>query len=262
MAGIKELYGVLKGKVSRYDEADARTNPYKPHVYIYVNSNNEEYRIAVNTKSHTEKPVIINGKHVSNDLLYIADPNFKADQITNLQKLEEGFYPIKYHNKFVYSELDYPSNIPVDFPKSYYNPKDIAVDFVRGKLFNPCKMVVMPSNKIGADNDLADFFQKHIENNAIKNKATIYVYGGHFINSKGLHEVHMNQGSIGPHKDSNGIYQDGCILLQYPNGHWEAIFLAFQSQSWITNDTTGNSIKNSFVYDHKTGKNICHINIP
>lgn len=260
MAGIKDLYGVLKGKVIRYEEGDAKTDPDKPHVYIYVNFNDKEYKVAVNTKSYTKKPIIINDKKVPNDLLYIANPNFCAEQITNLQKLTYGFFPIKYHNKFVYDRLDYPSNIPVDFPEVEYNPEYIAVDFVRSKLFDPCQMKIMPSNKIGHDNDLADFFQKHIENNAIKNNATIYVYGGHFNNGEGIHEVHMNQGSIGQYEKSNGVYQDGCIFLEYPDKHWEAIFLAFQSQTWKTNDETGKSEGNSFIYDHKTGKNICDIN--
>lgn len=260
MAGIKDLYGVLKGKVSGYDEGDARTDPDKPHVYIYVEANNIEYKIAVNTKSYTRTPIIIDGNKVPNDLLYIADSNFDSKQITHLQTLKNGFFPIKYQNKFISDKSHYPRNITVDFPNSQYNPKDIAVDFVRSKLFNPCEMNIIPSNKIGPGNDLADFFQEHIGDSAIKNHATIYVYGGHFNDSKGVHEVHMNQGSIGEYEHSNGVYQDGCILLEYPDEHWEAIFLAFQSQTWSTNDVTGDSEGESFIYDHKTGKNICNIN--
>ncbi|MBP2632525.1 MAG: hypothetical protein H6Q70_3153 [Firmicutes bacterium] len=69
----------------------------------------------------------------------------------------------------------------------------------------------------------------------------------------------MNQGSIGPYKDSNGVYQDGCILLEYPDNHWEAVFLAFQSQTWDTNNETGNLESESFIYDHVSGENICKI---
>lgn len=259
MAGINDLYGVLKGKVSGYDEADARTDKNSPHVYIFVKSNNVSYKIAVNTKSAPRNPIVIDGKKVPNDLLYIADSKFNATQITNLQNLDEGFFPIKYKNKFVYDRSDYPRNIQVNFPTSKYNPEDIAVDFVRSKLFNPCSMTILPSNESGPDNDLADFFKEHIEDNAIKNHATIYVYGGHFSSGKGVHEVHMNQGSIGEFKESNGVYQDGCILLEYPDKHWEAIFLAFQSQSWATDDKTGDSIKDSFIYDFETKENICNI---
>ncbi|MDS0525197.1 YukJ family protein [Clostridium sp. SHJSY1] len=257
MSGIKELYGVLKGKVSRYDECDARINTIKPHVHIYVKVNNIEYDIAVNTKSAPRNPIIINGKKVENDLLYIANSKFNAKQITHLQNLKQGFYPIKYHNEFVFHRTDYPKKLHIKFPSSKYNPKDIAVDFIRSNLFNPCEMKVLPSTKIGPDNDLADFFQKQIGDKAIKKHAIIYVYGGHFNKGKGIHEVHMNQGSIGDYEFSNGVFQDGCILLQYPNNHWEGIFLAFQSQTWDTNDKTGNSEGESFIYDHESGESIC-----
>ncbi|MFD1910146.1 DUF2278 family protein [Paenibacillus rhizoplanae] len=35
----------------------------------------------------------------------------------------------------------------------------------------------------------------------------------------------------------NGTWQDGGVLIHFENEHrWVAIFLAFQSQSWCTND--------------------------
>ncbi|MBP2632524.1 MAG: hypothetical protein H6Q70_3152 [Firmicutes bacterium] len=159
MSGIKDLYGVLKGNVYKYNEGDARTDPHSPHVYIYVNANDIKYEIVVNTKSVSRTPIEIDGNEVPNDLLYIAERNFDAKLITNLQKLSDGFYPIKYHNKFVLDKSDYPRSIPVEFPSSQYNPKDIAIDFVRNRLFDPCKMTIMPSDEIGPDNDLADFFK-------------------------------------------------------------------------------------------------------
>lgn len=244
MSGIKDLYGVLKGKFIKYDEGDSRTDSDSPHIYLYIECNNKKYKIAVNTKSSGK--ITINNNKVPNDLLYIADSNFYAKQITNLQNLKPGFFPIKNHNKFVTNASD-------------YIPQQIAIDFIRTKLFNPCDMVIAPSYKSGDDNDLSDFFKKRIDTEICKKYANIYVYGGHFDNGLGMHEVHMNQGSIGGFEDSNGVYQDGCILLEYPIDHWEAIFLAFQSQSWCTDNKTGNSTKNCFVYNHKTNEKICDI---
>lgn len=244
MSGIKDLYGVLKGKVLKYDEGDSRTDFYSPHIYLYVECNNKKYKIAVNAKSSAK--IIINNNKVPNDLLYIADSNFNAEQITHLQELKQGFYPIKHHNEFVTTA-------------SGYKPQEIAVDFIRSNLFNPCDMIIVPSDKSGPDNDLADFFKNRIDTEECKKNANIYVYGGHFDTGLGLHEVHMNQGSIERFEDSNGVYQDGCILLEYPGDHWEAIFLAFQSQSWCTDDKTGMSTKKCFVYDHKTNEKICDI---
>jgi len=50
----------------------------------------------------------------------------------------------------------------------------------------------------------------------------------------------MNQGNKGNHEYENGVYQDGGLLIHYPpQNTWTAIFLAFQSQSWDTDDNTG-----------------------
>jgi uncharacterized protein YukJ len=52
----------------------------------------------------------------------------------------------------------------------------------------------------------------------------------------------MNQGNP-PHNHSNenGVWQDGAILMSLPaTSTWIAVFIAFQTSSWQTNDHTGN----------------------
>jgi uncharacterized protein YukJ len=46
----------------------------------------------------------------------------------------------------------------------------------------------------------------------------------------------MNQGNRGKYKKDNGIFQDGALIFSYPNADWLAVFLAFQSQSFKTDD--------------------------
>lgn len=249
MPGLSE-YGVLKGKVIGYSDLDARQDPHSPHVQIYVGCNGYKYQVQINVKS--SRKIHIHGIKLPNELLYLADHNFYADQITHLQSLRQGYYPIKRYNSFVEGNYD-------------YSPKDIAVDYIRSKLFNPCNMKIYKHNLSGSDNDLVDFLVKHIKDAQYKD-ATIYVYGEPFDNPLGMHDVHMNQGS-NPLvtsdkgrllKGSDGVYQDGCILLQYKS-HWEAIFLAFRSQSWCTDDVSGNKIKECHVYNHKTDELICDV---
>ena len=155
--------------------------------------------------------------------------------------------------------MDYPANLNINYPSHKYSLENIAIDFIRSKLFDPCEMIILPPDKSGDINDLSEFLRMHIGEKARSKKTTIYVFGGHYSDEKGIHEVHMNQGSIGEFACSNGVYQDGCILLEYLDGHWEGIFLAFQSQSWDTNDKTGTSESNSFIYDHTNGEKICKI---
>jgi uncharacterized protein YukJ len=244
-------YGVLKGKVTGYDESNSRHNFYSPHVYIYVKSNYDKYKVLVNVRS--SKNIYIKGMKVPNELLYIADSDFKSEQVTHLQQLEHGYYPIKKHNVFV---------------EEHYNgcePKDMAVDYVRCQLFDPCAMKIYKHNIPNPNNDLTDFLVNHLRK-AQSNDATIYIYGERFDNPLGMHDVHMNQGSNShtvhnngrPLNSSDGVYQDGCILLQYKN-HWEAIFLAFQSQSWCTDDVDGNKIEECYIFNHKTNSLICDI---
>ena len=54
----------------------------------------------------------------------------------------------------------------------------------------------------------------------------------------------MNQGSVGQHAGDNEVWQDGGLFLHFPDeDRWLAFFLAFQSQSFHTDDVTGNAIR-------------------
>jgi hypothetical protein len=55
----------------------------------------------------------------------------------------------------------------------------------------------------------------------------------------------MNQGNprAGGHAGDNGVWHDGGLLFWFPGAdRWVAVFLAFQSQSWHTDDRTGHPI--------------------
>ena len=52
----------------------------------------------------------------------------------------------------------------------------------------------------------------------------------------------MNQGNTGEFVRDDCVWQDGGLLLRFPDQHqWVAVFLAFQSQSWHTDDQTGHA---------------------
>jgi Uncharacterized conserved protein (DUF2278) len=53
----------------------------------------------------------------------------------------------------------------------------------------------------------------------------------------------MNQGNSQQFRGDDGVWQDGGLLVHYPvQDQWVAIFLAFQSQAWHTDDQTGYAI--------------------
>jgi uncharacterized protein YukJ len=88
---------------------------------------------------------------------------------------------------------------------------------------------------------------------AIQQSATIYAFGQsfsgagvnpffHFQPDQGCHDIHMNQGNPeGRHGNSNGTFQDGALFVQFSDGTWGAVFIAFQSQSFDTDDN-GNPV--------------------
>ena len=61
----------------------------------------------------------------------------------------------------------------------------------------------------------------------------------HFTPGRGLHDLHMNQGSPQPHARDDGVWLDGGLFVRFPGAATVAFFFAFQSQSWQTDDMTG-----------------------
>jgi uncharacterized protein YukJ len=92
-----------------------------PHFQVKV-SNHDKFRIAINAESQ-ESP--------SDDLNY-EDGNFDSPILKDLQALPVGF-----------QELD-------------SKPGGMALDFIRGNLFDPSKIRPLPYNIPGPDNHLSE----------------------------------------------------------------------------------------------------------
>ena len=188
------MYGVVVGKVIKtHDERNDNT----PHYYLTVDAGNSgEYTVPINVRSKD--------KHRP-DLLYYSDENYNAKAITILPTLESGFHEINYHSG---------------------EKADIAVDFIRSRLFDPKKMKIVRSNQTGPDNDLSDFINKYMKKAEGNPEAIIYAYGTHFTtNGKGVHNVHMNQGNTKYSPEENDIFHDGCVLIHFRDeDKWIAYF--------------------------------------
>ncbi|HDR7448968.1 MULTISPECIES: YukJ family protein [Bacillus] len=199
-------YGVLKGQVVGYTPPDDKDST--PHFTVNISdNNNHEYEIIINVKS----------KKSPSELLYYAGKNFHSEQITNLPNLNYGFTNITNNNR------------------------EIALDYIRGNLLDRCKLVPLPVTAPGDDNDLQDKFLNYMKTSENNPKVDIYAYGEKI--PPGIHDVHMNQGNVGSFRKDDGIWQDGGVLFHYKDANkWEAVFLAFQSQSWCTDDS-GHAIK-------------------
>jgi hypothetical protein len=64
-----------------------------------------------------------------------------------------------------------------------------------------------------------------------------------FLPGNGIHDIHMNQGNSARFVSDDGVFQDGGLLVHFPDQQeWTAVFLKFQSQAWHTDDRTGHRI--------------------
>ncbi|MER8184569.1 DUF2278 family protein [Kitasatospora sp. NPDC094015] len=135
-------------------------------------------------------------------------------------------------------------------------PGGTGPDFVRDALLARDAMRPLPPDLPGADNDLADLVDRQVLRALADTAATAYVFGQRwptephlpdkvfgFLPGNGVHDIHMNQGNDPGHRRDDGVHQDGFLLLHIPaESRWVALFLAFQSQSWHTDDRTGHAV--------------------
>jgi uncharacterized protein YukJ len=127
---------------------------------------------------------------------------------------------------------------------------DPAIDYIRSRandqpIVTLADMQLLP---LPTENNSTDLGNAVID---LLNQATsdpdglVYAFGGQYTDGTGIHETHMNQGNAThDHSDENGIWNDGALIFYLPaTNKWTAIFIAFQGQSWNTDDN-GNPITN------------------
>ena len=213
-------YGVLAGKAIAARRED---NEDTPHYQVEVRASGTHFRIAVNVRSNQHPP----------DLLYLIKEDFAHPILARLTSLPEGF-----------------TLLPPQ-------PAGTALDFIRGNLFDRSEMRLLPSHLPGPDNDLSDRIEHYVKRAIDEPSAMVYAFGQRwgpeqgvpdkvfdFKPGNGVHDIHMNQGNNAAYRADDGVWQDGGVVLHFPaSDQWVAVFLAFQSQAWHTDDATGHAIE-------------------
>ena len=212
-------YGVLKGSVvdaRRDDDSDT------PHYQVHVRADSTSYRVAVNVKS-TMSP---------SELLFLVDDRFRHPLTAGLPGLPPGF-----------TELQ-------------REPGSLALDFIRGNLFDRQRLLPLPHDLPGPDNDLSDRVEHYVARARGEPGSEVYAFGERwgpegdkrdkifgFLPGSGVHDIHMNQGNHPQFAQDDGVWQDGALVFRFPStDQWVAVFLAFQSQAWHTDDSTGHAV--------------------
>lgn len=209
-------YGVLKGTIIQGTPAPPSGNR-TAHYQAVVQAAGRDYTAAINVLSR-QKP---------SELLYLVGDQFRAEQLTHLQGLKDGVTIIDESNR-----------------------EDIALDYIRGGLFDPARMVALPYDADGPDNDLNEKVDTYLRRAIQDQTATIYVFGEMFPG--GVHDIHMNQGNVEKYRADDGIWQDGGMVIHFGReDKWQGLFLAFQSQSWCT-DAQGHRLRPVSECNHLT----------
>jgi uncharacterized protein YukJ len=215
-----ENYGVLKGRAIARRFGRGR----KPHYQTQVIAGDDDFRVSINIGSDSQ-PV---------DLRYLVDDQFNHPLTRRLGELPPGFTSLE------------------------RQPGGAALDYIRGNLVDPARLRVLPAVVPGPDNDLNERLDRFVQRVMADEEAWLFAFGSRwgperqrddyfgFRPGNGVHNVHMNQGNNERHRDEDGPWQDGGLVLQFPvTGEWIGIFLAFQSQTWHTDDRTGHRLRST-----------------
>ena len=211
-------YGVLKGKAIEVRLGAGQS----PHYQVRIIDDTIDYRIAVNVKSQLPP----------SDVEFVVIERFAHPVTAIVEALPRGFTTLR------------------------REPGSGALDFIRGNLFERTKMRPLPFSVPGFDNDLNEKLDRAMQRAVADEDAVVYAFGERwgpepttkdkyfgFLPGNGIHDIHMNQGNSGRFVGDDGVFQDGGLLIHFPDQHeWTAIFLKFQSQSWHTDDRTGHAI--------------------
>ena len=220
-------YGVLRGRVVA--TAEERNDHASPHYQILVMGDGLPWRVAVNVKS-SDKSGPGPDRSI---LLYRIVDDFRHPILETVKNFKDGFHPVA------------------------AGMENGGLDYVRGHLFDPKDMRLLPPDEPGDGNDLNDLIDAQVERAKDDPNAVIFAFGQSwgpenkpdqtfkFKPNRGVHDIHMNQGNpnSGGHAGDNGVWHDGGLMFWFPGAdRWVALFLAFQSQSWHTDDRTGDPL--------------------
>ena len=210
-------YGVLKGKAINKIIGQGSN----PHYEVHLIDNKTDYRIAINAKPDV----------APSELLYLIIEDFQHPVLNSLIHLETGFTALR------------------------SAPNRMALDFIRGNLFDARQMRPLPHNIPGSDNNFSDQLDAYIQRAICDEGASVYAFGEYggpdadkkdhyfgFLPGNGICNIHMNQGNTHEFVKEDGVWQDGGLLFHFPSiekvdvgvgaefwpEQWIAVFLAFQ----------------------------------
>jgi uncharacterized protein YukJ len=198
-------YGVLSGRPTSRKVQGPRGKP--PHLHIKLAGGGTVFDVAVNILSAD-----------GSEILYHVNHALTPPHPDDLLRLPEG-----------------RTLLPAGNP--------LALDYVRQGIVKREDMSPLSARDAGQltasdlHNEIDDLVARAIRDP----RSRFFAFGSEFPD--GIHDIHFNQGNpVGPDRGpdfsgDNGTFQDGALMAYFPDdGRWLGAFIAFQTQSWSTDD--------------------------
>lgn len=210
-AGQDVWYHVLKCRPVRFQSAN-------DHFQVLVDCAGQSFWFTINVR------FLPKSGQPSDNIVYLTNDNF-THPITSKLKA---------------------ARLPWGFTTIPEQPDGLALDYVRANLLDLSQMKSL-TNADATVTDLSELLASYIRRVQNAPDAEMYVFGSkfplpgqaenqgsnpfHLSPNIGLHDVHLNQGSVGSHAGSNAPWQDGALFVHFPaDDTWAAVFLAFETQ--------------------------------
>jgi len=219
------IYGVLRATVDRFKREDVAPGSTKsPHLQIrVVDDQSHVFRIPVNVRSgDPEKSLVI---------FHRADPLLSHPIVASLNDIPSGLTDLNHQSRSASNALDYLRAPLFDFPTG----------------------IALPPTAPGTDDDLQDVVSRQLTELKLRN-GELFAFGSHFHDAQirpgidaefgtrdGMHDIHMNQGNGQDHAADNGVFNDGGLILRFPD-RVTGLFFRFKTQFLPTDDVHGNRI--------------------
>ena len=109
--------------------------------------------------------------------------------------------------------------------------KGLYLDYIRMKLFPHEKMIQMKGFDVTSIY-LTGIIEKNVVQAMNNDDYEVIAFGRLYANGKGLHDIHMNQGSVDKFRKNDASYSDGGLFFRNRRDNKiTAVFIAFITQS-------------------------------
>lgn len=210
-------YGVVIGQFDHFDRDDANNYGNYYHGHIFVRTPDAVmYNCAVDVKYPDGK------------VEYFSPSRLDATKFNVVPGLADGYHALASNDSS--GAIDYKRDPLISEPLGCLAIFDVLLNWLTGQNNQVWKQNVGSS----ALTDLEAFLNAGIQR--------IFVFGSRYQNAnqnppQGMHDCHMNQGDPpGQFQVLDGIWQDGGVIVQRPNGDYAGFFVKFVTQTLNTDD--------------------------